>query len=94
MHKAEPYATFLLALHEFDFEEFGPAFASDEEAIVFGIVGDAVEDVGLGVAVGGSQQTAAIDPADDFAGLGVDPQDALGLPDVGVDLAFHPFELV
>src|ERR1035438_5093331 len=84
----------LRAFEEFDFEELGPAFAGDEEAIVLGVVGDAVEDIGLGRAIGGSEQTAAVDPADDLAGFGVDAGDAVGLPDVGVDFALHPFELV
>ena len=82
------------AFEESDFEELRPELAGDEEAIVLGVVGDAVEDIGLGGAIGGSQETAAIDRADDFAGFGIDAGDAVGLPDVGVNLAFHPFELV
>ena len=84
----------LRAFQEFDFEELGPALAGDEKAIVLGVVGDAVEDIGLRVAIGGSQETAAVDPADDFAGFGVDAGDAFGLPDVGIDFALDPFELV
>src|ERR1035438_3975863 len=79
-------------LGEFDFEEFGPVLAGDEEAVVLGVIGNAVEDIGLEIAgvddVGGGQQAGEVDPSDDFAGLGIDAGDAVGLPDVGVDLAF------
>ena len=53
-------------------KSLGQRLAGDEEAVALGVVGDAVEDVGLVVAVGGGQQTAAVDRADHFAGLGVD----------------------
>ena len=42
----------------------------------------------------GRQQAGEIDPADDLAGRRVDARDAVGLPDVGVDLALHPFQFV
>src|SRR5450432_3383006 len=65
------------AFDQLDFEELGPAFTGDEQAVLFSVVGDAVQNVGLVVAIRGGQQTVAIDPADHFAGRGVDAHDAL-----------------
>ena len=83
-----------MRLTQFDLEELGPSLAGHEQAVALGVVGDAVEDVGLVVAIGGCQQAAGVDPADHFAGSGVDAGDAIGLVDVGVDFALHPFEFV
>src|ERR1019366_3407671 len=84
----------LCAFNQLDLEELGPLLPGDEQSVLPGIVGDAVEYVRLVVAVGGGQQPAAIDGTDHFAGFGVDAHDALGLPDIGVDFALDPFELV
>ena len=51
-------------------KSLGPEFAGDEEAVVRGVVGDAVEH-GFGVersALG--QQAGEVDPAEDLAGRG------------------------
>src|ERR1019366_4070833 len=44
--------------------------------------------------VGGGEQAGEMDPADDFAGFGIDAGDAVGLPDVGEELAFDPLQLI
>ncbi len=78
----------------FDLEDGGPLFAGDEDAIVFGVKGDAVED-GLGVdALRVGEESGEVDPGDDVAVAGRDAGDAVGVPDVGVDLAVDPLELV
>jgi hypothetical protein len=72
---------------DFDLEDEGPLFAGDEEAVVFGVVGDAVEDgFGVGLLVVG-EEVGEVDPGDDVAVLGGDAGNAVGVPDVGVDLA-------
>ena len=42
----------------------------------------------------GRQQAGEVDAAEDFAGRGRDAGDAVGVPDVGVDLAVDELELV
>jgi len=77
-----------------DLEELGPEFPGDENAVVRGVVSDAVEDgFGIGAFVVG-QQAGKIDPAQHLAGCGRDARDAVGVPDVRVDLAVDVFELV
>ena len=79
---------------EFDLEDGGPLFAGDEEAVVLGVVGDAVED-GFGVELEhGGEEAGEVDPGDDVAVAGSDAGDAVGVPDVGVDFAVDVFELV
>ena len=59
-----------------------------------GVVGNAVKH---GFVVGvftRRQQAGEVDPAEDFAGRGCDARDAIGMPDVGVDLAMDEFEFV
>ena len=85
---------FGLGRDDFDFEELGPELAGDEEAVVRGVVSDAVEH---GFRIGdfaGLQQAGEIDPAEDLAGCRRDARDAVGVPDVCVDLAVDVFELV
>lgn len=71
-----------------------PVFSGDEEVAGFGIVGDAVEDLG---AVGWYELVAEageVEPAGDFAVSSGNAGDALGLIDIGEDLAVDVFELV
>src|SRR5690625_993694 len=64
--------------------------------MVPGVVGDAVQDIvgGVGQRVGPGTQTGQVDPADHFAAGRVDARDAMGQPDVGVDLTLDPFQFV
>src|SRR5437660_12294691 len=79
---------------ETDLEKFGPALASDEEAIPDGIIRDAIEDIGHGVVISGLEQAAKINQADEIACRWINPSDEFGLPDVGEDFAFDIFQLV
>src|SRR3954452_16797374 len=75
-------------------EELRPQFAGDEEAAVVGVPGDAVEDGFRSGAVGSRQQAGEVDPAEDFARSRRDAGDAVGVPDIGVDLAVDVLDLV
>ena len=75
-----------------DFVESGPAFACDEQMAGVGEVGDAVEDV-LGPA-GARVEICQVNRAGDATGPGVDDNDPVRGPDVGVDRAVDEFELV
>src|SRR5215471_8973404 len=77
-----------------NFKEFWPIFPGKEEAIVRGIVGDAVHDIEVRAEVGGLEHTGEVDDANDFARGGINPHDIIGLPDVGEDLAFDVLQLV
>ena len=84
-----------MRLDQPDLEQLGPELARHEQALAGRVVGDAVEHVGVvGDEVLLRQQALQVDPADDLARLRVDACDAIRLPEVGVDLAFHPLELV
>ena len=77
-----------------DLKKFGPELSGDEEAVVHGVVGDAVEH-GFGIGdLAGLKQAGEIDPAQHAACRGRDAHNAVGVPDVGVDLAVNVFELV
>src|SRR6187431_1002924 len=79
--------------YDLDLEDARPQLAGDEEAIAFGVVGDAVEHVDACL-FARIEQAVQIDPGSDPAGRGGDDRDALALPDVREDLTFHVFELV
>ena len=79
---------------ELDLEDGGPLLAGDEEAVVLGVVGDAVEN-GFGAEVDDvGEEAGEVDPGDDVAVAGRDAGDAVGVPDVGVDLAVDVLEFV
>ena len=40
------------------------------------------------------EDAGEVDPGEDFAGLGGDAGDAVGVPDIGVDFTLDVFELV
>ena len=63
---------------------------------MFAVVGDAVKDLFalVGQALGRRQQAAEIYPADHMAVGGVNAGDTVGVPDIGINLAIHPLELV
>ena len=79
---------------EFDLEDGGPFFAGDEEEVVLGVVGDAVEDGFVVEVEHGGEEAGEVDPGDDVAVAGRDAGDAVGVPDVGVDLVVDVFEFV
>ena len=56
-------------------EDLGPKFSGNEEAVVGGVVGDSVEYVHGGDAVGEGEQAGEIDVAFDLACGGVDADD-------------------
>src|ERR1700741_334729 len=71
-----------------------PFFPGDEETIGGRIVGDAIEHVGLGSAIGVGQQAVEINDAKDAPGGGIDASDGLALPDIGVNLALDELEFI
>src|SRR5580704_19028716 len=80
---------------EFYLEEFRPVLAGHEQSIALRVVGDAVEHVGLPLYdIRGCEQAGQIDGADDAAVMRIDTHDPIGLPDVGIELAFYPLQLV
>jgi len=69
-------------------------FAGDEETVALSVVSDAIEHgFSVNLLVGG-QEAGAVDPVEDVAVVGIDADDAVGVPDVGVDDAIDVFELV
>src|SRR5712664_4947958 len=80
---------------ECDLEEFRPILAGDEEAIAVRVVGDAVQHIGLPFHdIRGCEQAGQVDRADDVAVMRIAADYPIGLPDVGIELPFHPFQLV
>src|SRR5947209_2718503 len=77
-----------------DLEEFRPVFASDEEAVRRGIVGDAVQNIDQGATIHVWQKPGQVDPAEDGAGGGIDTDNLVRLPDIRVDLAVDVFEFI
>src|SRR5580658_4459270 len=78
----------------FDFKDPGPQLAGYEKPVVRLIVRDAVEDGFRAGPVGIGKQAGEVNPAKDASGSGGDAGDAVGVPDVGVDLAVDELELV
>ena len=60
---------------------------------MYGVVGDAVEDIGPG-ALCWRQQARKVDPAQHSPAGRIDAGDAVGHPHVGVDFAVDEFEFV
>ena len=79
---------------DFDLEDRWPLLAGDEEAVVLGVVGYAVEDRFGGEALLGGEEAGAVDPGEDVAVGGGDFDDAVGVPDVRVDDAVDVFKFV
>src|SRR5471030_817998 len=76
--------------HQLDFVYLRPQFSGHEQALVFCVVGDAVEDIVAVLAHAGLLvYLRQIDPADDLAGRRVDARDDVGVPQVGVDFIAH-----
>src|SRR5690242_6288603 len=79
-----------------DLVDLRPALAGDEQALALGVPGDAVQDVvgGVGGFLGFGAEAGEVDPAHYVAAGRVDPCDARSEPHIGVELAFHPLQLV
>ena len=78
-----------------DLEQLRPVLAGDEQPVAGGVVGDAVEHVGLARRdVRTRQQARQVDPAHHMSAGRIDAGDQVGLPDVGVELALDPFQFV
>ena len=77
-----------------DFKNPGPELAGHEEAIVDGVVGDAVEDRVITGDLVARHKAGQVDPAEDAAGRWRDSSNAIGVPDIRVDFAVNEFELV
>ena len=82
-----------LLLDETHLEHLRPPLPGDIEGVRPRVVGDAVEHL-RPEAVGAPQQPRSIDVVGDPAGRGVDADDEVGLPDVGVDRPVDALELV
>ncbi len=80
--------------HDLDLEEGRPLLAGDEEAVMLGVVGDAVEDGFGGEALSVRKKAGAVDPGENAAVDGGDAGDTVGVPDIGVDEAVDELELV
>src|SRR3990167_4031080 len=78
-----------------DLEQLRPPFAGDEQAFAACVPGDAVQDVVVRVQARIlGDQGRQVDEGFHDAGLGIDAGDAVGLPQVGEDLAVDPLQLV
>src|SRR5579862_1825866 len=76
------------------FEEFGPAFAGDEQTVTGGVIGNSIQYIRALVAVFFGEQSGKVDDADDLASRGIYAHNKIGAPDIGEDLAFHVFQLI
>ena len=78
-----------------DFVELRPELAGHEESLPFLVPRDSVENIDLKAGlIFWCQQTGEVDTRSDIASRWVNPYDLVGLPDVGVDLAVDPLQLV
>src|ERR1700722_5691823 len=78
---------------DFDLEDRRPKFASHKEPVMLGVVSDAIQYRAIAGALARRQQPAQVNPTQNLARLRRNPRDAIGIPDVGVDLAVNVFEL-
>ena len=77
-----------------DFEDTGPEFSGDEQALVYWIVGDAVEH-GFGIeTIDRAENAGEIDPSNDFSGLRRNTGDAIAVPNIGEELTFDEFQFI
>src|SRR5262249_56165507 len=58
------------------------------------VIGDAVEHGPRASVVFGRKKARQVDPGEHFSALRINASDAVGQPDVGVDLPFDVFEFV
>ena len=79
-------------LQQLDLEQPGPPLAGDEQAPALGIVGDPVQHAGPTALLRG-EQPLQVDPSEHLAVGRGDAGDAIGLPDVGIDLPLDELEL-
>src|SRR5258708_6656015 len=83
-----------LPLDDLDFEDPRPELAGHEQAIAGGVVGNTIQDRVRRRAFGLREQSGEIDPPGHAAVLRRNPRDAIGLPDIGVDLPLDVLQLV
>ncbi len=77
-----------------DFEDAGPEFSGDEQALADWIVGDAIEH-GFGIeAIDRTKNAGEIDPSDDFSGLRRNTGDAIAVPNIREDLTVDEFQFI
>src|ERR1700740_2476617 len=75
------FATDLLSARDnFDFEDRGPLFPGDEEAVLFCVVRDAVQYRFFVDLLPGRQQTAQVDPGDHMPIARVDARNPVRVP--------------
>jgi len=80
---------------KFDLEDIWPQFTGDVNFSRCGIIGDAIEHFGAGVFVGFFPYDGPeVELTDDLSAAGIDLQNIIGLPLIGVDVAFDQFQLV
>ena len=80
--------------HKLDFKDLRPKLSGNEQAFPGCIISDAIEHIFRPVPVHRAQQAGQINPAGDLAGSRGDSCNSVGLPDVGKQFAFHPFQFV
>src|SRR5690349_15128126 len=85
----------LLALNELNLEHFRPQLARNVQLALVLVVSDAVEDIDrLATLPFRLEQTLQINPADHLAGGSIDARNHIGAPDIGIQLAIDPFQLI
>ena len=85
----------LLLQRKFNFEDVRPQFAGDINFSRCGVVGDAIEYFGAGEFVGFfAYDGIEVELTDDLSAAGIDLQDIIGLPLVGIEVTFDQFQLV
>jgi hypothetical protein len=75
-------------------QEGRPVLAGDEQGPLLVIIGDTVQQMGIDEPRGIGVQAVEIDSARDFPCLRREAHKVIGLPDIGIDLAVHIFELI
>ena len=72
---------------QFELVDTGPSFPVTYTETRGGVIGHPVERFGAGEFVAGFDgDRSQVEPADDFAGAGVDLEDIVGLPLIGVEV--------
>src|SRR5271165_4265399 len=76
-------------------EQLRPVLSRDEQPVVLGVVGNAVQDIRPSLHdVFWLEETGQVDGADHAAAARVDAHDPVRLPYVGIDLPLHPFQFI
>ena len=81
-------------LDNFNFEEFAPIFARDEDAFILAVVGYAVQNIGRRRMLALGEDALEVDNTLDDARLGVDDYDFVGGVDVRPDLTLDPLQFI